>query len=1395
MKRTAWLRKTLKIGLIALLLLVAGGLGALRLYLASTAAVRQVAARLQAMLGGSIVIQSVQIGLTGSSCVRGLEVYEDEETNKPWLRIDTATADLSVLSLLCGQSPHVLRLQGARVLLRFDAEGRLLTKLPTQNQTTPDQLPSLHLDDGELTLAQQQRSPMIFRGVYADLVPSDHSLTLEGTLSDPFWGNWKIQGNATRTASRVSITLATEGVAVTLAKLKAISFVPPSVWQQVQVEGTTPAQVRLDMETLGDKTAVHYRIEISPQAAHVRVPSIDLEVTQAHGKVSIADEIVELDKVCGKTAGGWIRASGKLNFQEGPMRLAFKVRVQDVVLRNLPRSWDLPSDIDGQLTGTADLVVTIRNGKVETAGSGEGLVCEASWGGFPLDRPVRLTLHSEKGRFRFHQPERSSPAEGKKIETQVRGKHPSGDRELAPLQGNKPTNPGDVFSNAPAEVVDLLGRGIKLAADGLAKGVDIAAQMLGKLKPPSKPSEGPTYLDVDLHLQNVDLAQLVQKLKGDLPYSISGRLTFQVHASIPLNTAGDWQAYRLRGNARLATVNVAGLALTNVEAKVRYAGGVLVLENLCGEIPNAKNARSVGKFAGNARIEVVPCGQVQAALQLDAIPLAMLVDRVSSIKGPLAGVLSGTVQAQAPLKKLSDPASWRGTADLHVPHVEIFNLPFRNVVVRLSVDQGRVRLATFQTNVEGAPLTGQGELQLRGACPFQVEAHLDRGDLTALDRLAPPFRPPFELKGRIQLEGAAKGTLRPFQFDANGRLHAHNLIVERLAVDDLSFRWSKDNNDLKLDKIKMELYGGSVTGSARLPLSARAPGGADLDIRYLDIQAMAKALPAFPVRLEGKVSGTVKGRLSATEEGRPRTWASNVEVTAPQLRVQGIPAERLKGTIHSCAGKTQYVLQGETLGGTFTIQGDLPASAKEDRKDSSGERPLRKQTQNIREGLEHPWPTLQACAFVADGPGGSGHFELRNAQLARLWPLYNITGPLALLNGRFSIFLDYRHTGPNLAPLGDGSFEIVNISWGDTFLGASLQGDVRLTASSLDVYNVTGDVASGLFLGQFTFGLRPNSRSWFRIDLQQVEAARLLGPLPAAAAHVKGLVDMNLRGNLGRDWDGNGGITLARGQIYGLEITEWRIPLTFSFSPSQGSGELAIRNSQARLAQGRACFEGALNWGNGLRLVGLVLFYDVDLGTLLRSVPETSSYASGRVSGRIDLAGNEMRSLHDLTALVQMKMRQGQVLQMPVLRHITPYLRPGAASAPFSSGELKGRLAGGVFRIEHAALVGDFIKLLLLGAINLAGNLNLEVTAQTGLYCLHPARTSALRSRIPLVGAIPRLVLYEANALLAAAVVHLRITGTVRAPVVRLEPLVMLPEEAVRFFLGRAISLAIPNVP
>jgi hypothetical protein len=1385
MKRPAWLRKGLWLFPLLLLVILLAGAVAVRLYLSQARAAHLVGERLQSMLGGRVEVQSADVGLIGDSTVQGIRAFADGEDDKPWLQIDDVKADVSALSALRGKSPDAIQLRGAKIALRFSTSGHMLTQMPARKKAAPTEVPHLQIEGAELTLDQEGQPPMVIRGIDAEIAPGTGGLTLTGTIHDPFWGDWKARGSVDTAAGKSSITLDTDGVDVTMEKLRSIAFVPPKVWREVHVEGHTPAQVQLDVRTGEDKPKFHYRVEVAPRDAHVQVPSIDLDATQARGNATVEDELVTLRQVHGKIAGGEITlSSGDLNFREEPTRLAFKVGVREVLLHDLPRSWKVPRNIDGHLTGSADLVVTIEQGKAKTAGSGSGEITQASWGGFHINKPIRLALHSDGRRFHFRQPKPVTITQQDSPEARARADELTAAviyEIAAEASDREGPEGGGLLDDAPSRLVALLGRGVRWGTDQLSRGLDATTRGLGKLKPPPQPGEEPTYLDVDLSLQNVDVSQLIQKLKLKVPVTVAGRLTVQVHASIPVNTPGDTKAYRLRGDAKMPRLNIAGLEMTDVEAKARYADGVLDLEQLRGRMPPPKDSKAAGTFEGDAHVQVVPQGELHVKLKVEQIPLGVVLNLLPATKDLATGVLSGDLDARASMATLAEPSTWRGSAHLSSPAFEVYGLTVRDASATVEAAGGKATLKDFKADVAGTPLTGDGHLDLKGAYMFEAGIHLDRIDLAELNRLAPSFRPPVEIKGSARLNAGVSGMLKPLTIDTGGVVRATELVAEGVKVDDLSFHWSRADGGLKLASIRARLYDGQVTGSALIPLSDDAPGDADLHLRDLNVTALVKSLPSFPVRLEGKVSGEVTGKLAAATPDRPRAWTTDVTLTAAKMRVQGIPTEKLKGTIDSRGGKTSYDLEGESLGGTFSIKGSLPPMGKPKKE---------KPAETDGPGL------LQARFQQPEEPAGQGRLTVNNARLSRLWDAYNITGGLAHLRGRFSINLPYRHSGPTFFPVGNGTFRIVNVRWDDELLGDTLQGDVRLSADELQVFNVTGDAAGGLFLGRFVFGLKPNSNSWFDIELQQAEASRVLVPLPAVAAHVSGPVDLNFRGRIGPEWDGGGGATLVRGRVFGLDVTEWRIPMQFRFVPTQGAGELTVRDSHARIAQGRARFESTLNWGNGLRLRGTLLFFQVDLRTLLRHHPELSSYASGRVSGRIDLSGDEMRSVNDLRAVVNARLEQGQALQLPVLRQITPYLRPGVSSATFQSGDLKGRLAGGVFNIERLTLVGDLLQLFIQGTVTLAGNLNLEVTAQTGLYCLNPTRyNNGLGPRIPLVGAIPRLVLYEASSLLANRVVHLRVTGTLHSPIVRLEPIILLTEEAVRFFLGRLIAPAIPALP
>jgi hypothetical protein len=225
------------------------------------------------------------------------------------------------------------------------------------------------------------------------------------------------------------------------------------------------------------------------------------------------------------------------------------------------------------------------------------------------------------------------------------------------------------------------------------------------------------------------------------------------------------------------------------------------------------------------------------------------------------------------------------------------------------------------------------------------------------------------------------------------------------------------------------------------------------------------------------------------------------------------------------------------------------------------------------------------------------------------------------------------------------------------------------------------------------------------------------------------------------------------------------------------------------MGSGRAQLNASLRWGGTLRLEGNLRLVDANVRSLSGITGDISSYATGRITGRVNFGGSEMRSLNDLTASVQATLRDTQALQLPVLNALTPFLMPGQGATTFGAGDLKGRLAGGVFRISWLSLESPAATLMIQGNVSLAGRLDLDAVARTSnLGGVNPVVVRLLLSRLPAIGPAPVGLLLQATNLFANRVVRLHITGTIQHPVAQVKPLELLSDEAVRFFLSRALG-------
>jgi translocation and assembly module TamB len=1340
------MRRFLLILLAVVVILIIGLVIAARLYVRSDRVRKQVAGRLETIYGGPVVVEDADIGVVGDSTLRGLRFYEPGQAGQePWVTVGTVKTDVSALDLLRGVMPKEITLGDPTVTLRLDSEGRLLTQLPEagQGETAP---PVIHVEGGKVTVRQEGRPDMVVSGVRADLRPDGGQVKITGTVSDSEWGEWSLDGSMDRGAGSLTATLKTDRADVTQEKLLRIPVVPAAVWKEVEASGPTPVEFTFRHDPRAQRVN-HYRVELHPDGAAITLPTLALETRDVRGGVIVEDELVTLTKANGKALGGELGVDGTLDFRgkENVYHLAVTARGLDV--GQVPEAWGLDERLrrlGGRLSGKADLTVRY-DGEVHTSGEGKGEITGVMLGGKATTVELRLSP-TRKG-FGLGQPQ----PQGRLPGTVPSTRYSVLSTQLAALILLQP--PAPESSSLVRDATDAVTGGAKAAAGGF---LDLGRKAVGSLpkgdvlkpKPAGTP---PTYLDVSLNLKDVDLARLVEDLQLKVPFEVSGRLSMKVQASLPVNQANDLKLYKVTGTATLPTFSLSGVDMKDVTAKVRYDNGVLRLEELRGRLAGGK--ADAGTFQGTARLGVIPEGDLTADLTLTDIPLAQIL-RAAGIKEEVAGAVSGSANLRAPAGKLRDPAAWEGSGKLKSDRVGAFGWALTDAAATVRVARGRLTVSDVTAKLEGAPVSGSGEAKLTAPYTYEGKLELARGDLASVQRLAPSVRPPLTVAGQFGITAEVNGTLSPFTAKVSGTGTGKDVKVEKVSVGRLDFRWSVGDDVLKLTDVKAGLYGGEVTGSAAVPLIAKREGKLDLRVKDVDAGDLVRDVPAVPLRLEGKVSGTIKGTMPAADG--ERRFDGDVDLSAPKLRVQGLPTEKLTGTVTYRKGVGEYHLKGGLLGGTFELEGQIP-----------------------------PRPAEKGAA-PAKPPPADSRLEIRGAQLGRLGEALGARGSLDQLHGRVDLDVDFHLDPADYQPVGTGAVTVTRLRWGDQVIADSLRGDVVLSDGEARVRNLSGEVGGGTVRGQIVLRLREPSRSRFNVTLDSADAARVLAPWPSLAANVTGSIDARLRGTLGRTWTGGGDVVLTRGKVAGVEVSEWRVPLRFEAAPARGRAEITVDEMSAQVAHGRVTGRGTFGFGSDTHTSGNVRFSGVDMRALLRPLTDSTAIGGGLASGRIDFSGNNVRSLDDVTATVDASFAQAQAFQMPVLSSLVPFVARGQSGSTFQSGQLRGRLANGVFRVQGLSLSGNVLSLFAQGNVTTAGRLNLDVTATTGLVGAGSGVLRLLGLRLPAFGPVPLSLLVEATSFFSNTSIHLIVTGTVRTPVVRIEPLSLLTDEAARFLLLRA---------
>ncbi|MCE9534429.1 MAG: hypothetical protein K8T89_25400, partial [Planctomycetes bacterium] len=1197
MRLVGWIRRR-KWKLIGLSLLgfVLTGLVSFRIYLSSAGAAQMASASMSAQLGIPVRIKNISPDFD-STTLDEIEIAEANGANngKPWVTVRQLQLSNSVVGLLRGKTPDQITLREADVTLRFDHNGVLLTQLPKSESASSGMPTTIRLERSRLTIHQDSHPDAHFHGIDAELRREGDRYVLNGTLADSSWGRWDLSLNVDAQSGAGSASLRTTGaIKVTTALLRKFPFVNQSVWDAVSLDGETTADIRFDFRPSDDY--FHYVVAVEPRQTNVFVSSIDLHATEASGSVTVENSEVILKNVRGRAAQGMLELDGSMNFREETDVLSLKIQANGMRVKDLPPAWGIEGKVpvkgvgDGIFIGKADLVVKNNLEGTTTAGTGTATVVIPN---FVSGQELRvdLTLRPKGRRFEFGQP-------------------PS-----------KPTS----FRKEEANFAHLASAFLVLVQAPI-----VPEKAFEKKKP--EPKDAPPYLDLNFALRDVDLNELLKKLEYEIPLKVSGRITFEVKASVPTDQMSDLKKFRFAGTAHLPLLTIEDMQLEEVQAKVVYRDGKLTLTEFSARMPEPANPKAVGTIKGTAKIDLIPAGDLTAQLDIDRLPVAQILGLFPNLAKEAEGNFSGHLEFKAPSGQLRDPTKWAGSAQLTAARAKAIGWVVENLRLDSTLANGTLVLSKLTGKIEGAALNASGELELRDKFPFKGLVEFAKIDLNSLDKLAPDFKLPVRLAGQLTANAGVKGTLNPLRQEIIGIGSVTDLRINDFPITKLDFRWDLNHERFRASDLNAKLLGGSINGTVELPLREEAGGRVELKLKEIDLAELSKNLPNdVDIRLAGKADGSLSATIATKKANQPRQTTAEIAVESPKLNVRNIPAEKLRATAIYREGTLTYKLEANALGGTITLDGRYPNDA-------------------VKEpAIEQP---------------PQGLLRLRGVKLAQLWPALGSPDTLEGLNGEINLELPFRYDGAG-NPVGVGTLRLENLRFREREISTRILSVARLSGKSLRFEKIDAPFGTGSIRGLVILNLINLDRSRAILTLRNVPSSNVFFAFPDLAKRLNAPLDVQIRTSLGMQIRGTAVISAAQGKFLGQSMGMVRIPIEWDLVPSQQRGVVSVHDLSGELAQGRLAGHARYEFFGyaGGRVEGEIGFTNVNIPSLVRTEQNLGSLGVGHATGRFEFSGDNVRSVDDLTGVLTATLGQAQLSEIPVLREVLPFLGASARVA------------------------------------------------------------------------------------------------------------------------------------
>lgn len=1315
---------------------------------------------IESLLGCRATINDWWLGASSAGIV-GLTIYEGTEPGAPvWATAKTVTTDLSLGALLRGRfTPGRVTVRDPKVDLRFDRHGQLLTELRfAASGSSPTAVPTVVIKDAQVTIHQEGRDAMMVASVQARVAQDGPLVRLAVHSSDSEWGPLEAYGHFDSLFKNGQIDLESKsGVAVDPKKAARIPFVPREVWDNIVPHGAVDVQLTV---RIGPGPSTQVRTVVALRKTTVHSTALDLTASETTGRVVVDGGLVRLEHVAGRAVDGRLEANGVLNFTHTPAFFDLALGLDGIDVAKSPSSWQLvDTGIRGRLSGKVQLKAVLASEGVDLSGSsGEAVVEGGSLQGIPI-KSLKLVMHAHGGALEFEtktpQASRTAGTLHRLLARTLPAFHPS-------------SHAHSIFPWAAWAAQDLIALEVLPGAGE----PDVAAgenAVQKKEESPFGKIRLPQTVTTQLELQDVEIAQLIAKanfmLGVPFPVPVTGRLSLKASATIPLGKLDALKDYAFHGRMTITAASIYQVDIGRATARIDLANGGLELSDIRGVLVNrpdggpdnppapvpdiVPDAGPLGPaaFRGTVRAQLSPAGRVTAAIEGVRLPLGELTAPLFPRPTPLDGLVSVHLSARGDLGAARDPKAWSASGRAESLRMTYQGAELDRLSFGFDLKEGRLDVSDLAATLKGRDLAANFRADLAPPHAFNGSVNVTKWDLATLLALIPAAPHPAPVAGTLTARAEGKGTLSPLNVTTDGHGQLGRFQAGPVPLGDVPFHWKTDDDAVVVQGVEAHPFGGRVEAHAQIPLSAGKPTRGGATITKLDTARLSQALPEQSLRL----TGTAGGRIDFVIPHDVSRLDANISLSAPDLTVQGVPAERVRASLRARGGTLTYEVTAESLGGDVNLHGDVPLTASPDQARATGE--------------------IRAIGFSLDG----------------VWKALGITGLAARLEGQGAVDANLRasRTSNGEGIWAHGVAEVRDLKWGTRYPLGRLRGIVAVTPSVWRVDPLNGELLGGLANG-FVWGTGRSNESarkmGFELEIDRAPLRHSLAIVPILAQQVEGYGTVRLAGTVQDTFRANGELLVPTAQFAGLPLRELRVPVDLVITPETGAGALHVREWNARFAGGHIRGNAVLRVGEDRSFQSEVRLSAIDLEAIARLQSDTRRPASGKITGRIALAGPDPALLSRYKGRVALDLDDASLVSIPVFRELDKFLG-NARGGLFEDGDLTGTITNRQLIVDMLTLEGRLAQIHATGTVGFDGQLNLEVAVNTSQII--PETGEALIGLIPglrqVLGrreqAMARVGTYFSNRLL-----KLRVTGTLKNPSVNADPSIIVADTAVAFF-------------